>query len=79
MQVSLQELSESYRASANDIQSHLLILRAEERQERDLEAARDLRRRIRALEPILTEARELAALTAHYYEKGYYRNVYYSF
>ena len=33
-----------------------------------------LRRRINELTPMLTEMNELAELTEHYYDRGYYRN-----
>jgi hypothetical protein len=33
-----------------------------------------IQRRILALTPMLTEMNELAELTAHYYDRGYYRN-----
>ena len=33
-----------------------------------------LKRRIAELTPILTQMNELADLTAHYYERGYYRS-----
>ena len=33
-----------------------------------------LKRRIAELTPMLTQMNELAELTAHYYDRGYYRN-----
>ena len=33
-----------------------------------------LKRRIAELTPMLTQMNELAELTAHYYERGYYRS-----
>ena len=42
--------------------------------ETDPEAVFQIKRRIAELTPILTEMNELAELTAHYYERGYYRN-----
>jgi hypothetical protein len=33
-----------------------------------------LKRRIAELTPMLTQMNELAELTEHYYERGYYRN-----
>ena len=38
------------------------------------ETARSLRRRVAELLPLWQEARDLARLTAHYYDRGYYRN-----
>ena len=42
--------------------------------ETDPEKLWHIRRRIVALEPLLTEMNELAELTAHYYDRGYWRN-----
>ena len=44
------------------------MLRGMERQETDPAAALELRRRIAALLPLWQEARDLARLTAHYYD-----------
>jgi hypothetical protein len=43
-------------------------------QETDPEAIWHIKRRIAELTPMLTQMNELAELTAHYYDKGYYRN-----
>ena len=45
------------------------MLRGMERQESDLETARSLRRRVAELLPLWQEARDLARLTAHYYDR----------
>ena len=42
--------------------------------EKDPEKLWHIRRRIVALTPLLTEMNELADLTAHYYDRGYWRN-----
>ena len=43
-------------------------------QEKDPEEIFQLKRRILELTPMLTEMNELAELTAHYYDRGYWRN-----
>ena len=45
------------------------MLRGMERQESDPAAARLLRRRVAELLPLWQEARDLACLTAHYYDR----------
>ncbi|NLU23843.1 MAG: hypothetical protein GXW99_03785 [Clostridiales bacterium] len=42
------------------------------------EEAQQMHRRIVALRPMLTEANELSAMLAHYYERGYHKNEKYS-
>ena len=42
--------------------------------ETDPEEIWHLQRRIAQLTPMLTQMNELAELTAHYYDRGYYRN-----
>ena len=70
----LSELSPDYRAGEKAI-----LTRIGELSER-LETAADpaeivaLRRRIRDLGPLLRQTRELAELTARYYERGYHRS-----
>lgn len=44
------------------------------RELKDEEDRRLLRRRITELTPLLQETRELAALTAHYYDRSYHRH-----
>ena len=41
---------------------------------RDPEEIWHLKRRIQELTPMLTQMNELADLTAHYYDRGYWRN-----
>lgn len=72
--MTLLEMSVLYGASAAALRMRVSELRCAERRARDPEAARALRRRIAELLPLLQETRELAALTAHYYETGYHRN-----
>ena len=49
-------------------------LRQAARELKDEEDRRLLRRRITELTPLLQETRELAALTAHYYDRSYHRH-----
>ncbi|WP_325200334.1 hypothetical protein [Oscillibacter sp.] len=67
--MTLLEMSASYRSSAAAIHGRIVELRVLERAQADPEAAFRLRRRIDELTPLLREARELAALTAHYYDR----------
>ena len=48
------------------------------REQKDPEDIRLLRARIAALEPLLRENRELAALTRHYYDRGYHHHEQYT-
>ena len=48
-------------------------LRGLARQEKDADAAKLLRSRIAALLPLWQEARDLARITAHYYDKEAHR------
>ena len=68
--MTLAELSEGYRAAAVPLRE-LRCLLAEET---DPEAIWHLQRRIAELTPMLTQMNELAELTAHYYDRGYYRS-----
>lgn len=72
--MTLRELSEDYRAAAVPLRSRLAQLRRELAKATDPEDIWHIKRRIAALTPMLTEMNELAELTAHYYERGYYRS-----
>lgn len=72
--MTLLELSARYADSANAIRSRILQLQALERITPDPEEARHLRQRIEELKPLMREARELAVLTARYYDRSYRRN-----
>ena len=72
--MTLLEMSAAYRSSADAIHGRIVELRAWERAQEDPEAAFRLRRRIDELMPLWREARELAALTAHYYDRSYHKN-----
>ena len=72
--MTLAELSEGYRESAALLRARLSQLRRQANQTDDAEELWHLKRRIAELSPILTQMNELADLTAHYYDRGYYRN-----
>ncbi len=72
--MTLAELSVCYEAAAVPLRQRLARLRRELEGARDPEEAWHLKRRIAELTPILTEMNDLAELTAHYYERGYWRN-----
>ena len=72
--MTLRELSKTYEASAVLLRQRLAEVRKLEKQTRSAEERFALQRRIRELTPMLTEMNELAELTAHYYDRGYWRN-----
>lgn len=65
--MTLKEMSKCYEAAA-------VPLRARLKQAENPEEIWHLKRRIAELTPMLTQMNELAELTAHYYDRGYYRN-----
>ena len=71
--MTLAEMSVSYQNNAAAIHGRIVELRAQARAETDPERASRLQRRIAELSPLWREARELASLTAHYYDRSYYR------
>ena len=72
--MSLKELSRSYEAAAVPLRARLSLLRKLLDGEKDPGERLRLQRRIRELTPMLTQMNELADLTAHYYDRGYWRN-----
>lgn len=72
--MTLPELSVSYEAAAVPLQARLRELRNALAVSDDPEEIWHLKRRIAELTPMLTQMNELAELTAHYYDKGYYRS-----
>ena len=72
--MTLAELSRSYEEAAALLRARLLILRRALAASQDPEEIWHLKRRIAELTPILTQMNELAELTAHYYDPGYWRN-----
>lgn len=72
--MTLLELSAQYAADADTIRRRIAELRAAERAAGDPEEARRLRQRIVSLQPLLQEMRELAVLTARYYDRSYHKH-----
>lgn len=72
--MTLEELSHCYEQAAIPLQTRLRELRQSLRQTTDPEEIWHLKRRIAELTPMLTQMNELAELTAHYYDRGYYRS-----
>lgn len=72
--MTLYEMSVSYRSSEVALRQRIRELRTELEQAGDPELCWRLKRRITDLMPLLQEARELAVLTAHYYDRSYHRN-----
>lgn len=72
--MSLEELSTKYEAAAQPLRDRLCKLRILLSKAETAEAKWQINRRIAELTPILTQMNELADLTAHYYERGYYRS-----
>ena len=72
--MTLKEMSGDYRAAAVPLRARLRELRKELALETDPEKIWHLKRRIAELTPMLTQMNELAELTAHYYEREYYRS-----
>lgn len=72
--MTMQELSRSYEEAAALLRIRLALLRKNLADSRDPEEIWSLKRRISELTPILTQMNELAELTAHYYDRGYWRN-----
>ena len=72
--MTLQELSICYEEAAVPLRRRLSQLRKLLAEETDPEQVWHLQRRIAELTPMLTQMNELAELTAHYYDRGYYRS-----
>ena len=72
--MTLSELSECYEAAAVPLRRRLKELRGMLAAAEDAEEIFHIKRRSAELTPMLTQMNELAELTAHYYERGYYRS-----
>ena len=72
--MTLQELSICYEEAAVPLRRRLRQLRFQLAEASDPEEIFHLKRRIQELTPILTQMNELAELTAHYYDRGYWRS-----
>ena len=76
--MTLRELSPAYREAAELLSRRIRQLQLAASKTKDPEELWRLRRRIGDLKPILTQMRELAELTEHYYARGYWRSEKYS-
>ena len=72
--MTLEELSRCYEEAAVPLRSRLRELRFLLAETEDPEEIWHIKRRIAELTPMLTQMNELAELTAHYYDRGYYRS-----
>ena len=72
--MTLAELSVCYEEAAVPLRRRLRELRLLLAATEDPEEIWRCKRRIAELTPMLTQINELAELTAHYYDRGYYRN-----
>ena len=72
--MTLTELSACYESAAVPLRLRLRELRQSLAKAQDPEEIWHLKRRIAELSPLLTEMNELAELTAHYYDRGYWRS-----
>ncbi len=71
---SLQALAQDYKDAAQPLRRRLSDLRRELKDADDSEEIWHIKRRIAELTPMLTQMNELADLTEHYYDRGYWRN-----
>ena len=72
--MTLAQMSREYRESARLLQERLRLLRQMLAKADDPEEIWHIQRRIAELTPMLTQMNELAELTEHYYERGYWRS-----
>ena len=72
--MTLEELSRCYEEAAVPLRNRLRELRIMLADATDPEEIWHIKRRIAELTPMLTQMNELAELTAHYYDRGYYRS-----
>lgn len=72
--MTLLELSVYYADSAALLRTRIAELTAAEKAAPDPVTARQLRLRIETLRPLLREMRELAVLTARYYDRSYHKH-----
>ena len=72
--MTLMEMSPLYAQSAEAIRCRISELRLAAAAEQEADAARSLRLRAAELLPLLREMRELAVLTARYYDRSYHKH-----
>ena len=75
--MTLYEMSFVYREDAKRFRLRITVLREQAKAAQGEDKLR-LRQRILELQQLLRQSNELADLTGHYYERGYYRNEKYS-
>ena len=75
--MTLYELSLEYTAGADLLKARIDQLRAQLAQTENEQTRLNLTRRIRTLTTMWRQTREIAQLTAHYYDRGYRRNAHY--
>ena len=71
--MTLYQMSYVYREDALRFRMRITVLREQARTAEGEDKLR-MKRRILELQQLLRQSRELADLTRHYYERGYYRN-----
>ena len=71
--MTLYQMSYVYREDALRFRMRITVLREQAKAAEGEDKLR-LKRRILELQQLLRHSRELADLTRHYYERGYYRN-----
>ena len=76
--MTLQELSIQYRAGAETLRQRVRLLESRRTAAVDEHGRRLLEQRIRHLEAMWREARDLAVLCERYYDRGYHCNVRYT-
>ena len=72
--MTLGELSRCYEEAAVPLRNRLRELRQALAASTDPEEIWHIKRRIGELTPMLTQMNDLADLTAHYYDRGYWRS-----
>lgn len=72
--MTLEELSAEYRKSAALLSGRLRSLREQLKHAETPEEKFGIKRRIAELTPMLTEMNKIAEITAHYYERGFWRD-----
>lgn len=72
--MTLLELSQDYAYSAELISRRMAQLRRMEKETQDEAERFTLHRRLLDLQPMLRQCRQLHRLTAHYYDRGFYRD-----
>ena len=70
----LKELSRGYREAAVPLRARLRQLRMQLEKADGPDEVWHIKRRIAELTPLLTQMNELADLTEHYYDRGYWRS-----